>query len=192
MATANPSSASAKARARPIRLAPPVTSAALGTASTGIAPVSSSCSGSAAGTAPPLLLSRPHLGARHLACRNAGSSGHRSAARGVGASSPTHCPARRLDGKAEIGLFEAADLVAQPCRLLEFEIRGSFAHALFEIGDHGLQIRPLVMSGFTLRQPEGQVIAFVDAFENVGDAAAHALGRDPMRRVVGLLLFAPV
>ena len=43
-------------------------------------------------------------------------------------------------GDAEIEGLEAADLVAQPRRLLEFEIGRGLAHLLLQIGDGRLQI----------------------------------------------------
>src|SRR5947207_14825156 len=148
MATAKPSSAKARANVRPTRCAPPVTSAAIGMGGTGAAPVSST-SGAALppGTA---LLSRPHLGPSHLACRHARASRGRSAARTIGPRNRAVHTARHFDREAEINLFEPSDLVAQSCRLLKFEIGGGLAHTLFEIGDDGLQICALVMRRCTL------------------------------------------
>src|SRR5271166_1980938 len=185
MATANPSWARANTRARPIRCAPPVTSAASGIGGTGIAPV---ISGSPAGTA---LLSCPHFCAHYVVSRDAGASGRRSAALALAALTADDGAARRRDWKPEIDLLEPADLIAQTCRLFEFEVGGGVAHTLFEIGDHGLQIGALVVGRFSLRQPERHVIAFIDAPEDIGDPVAHALGRDPMGDIVGLLLFPP-
>src|SRR5437762_1776704 len=103
MATAKPSLARARARARPTRCAPPVTNAAMGMGDTGKAPVGAAPgSASPAGTA---LLSRPHLGAGHIARRHAGASGGRSAVRPVGALAAAGGPARRLDREAEIDLL---------------------------------------------------------------------------------------
>ena len=47
------------------------------------------------------------------------------------------------------------------------------------------------MRRFALRQPKGYVIALIDAFEDIGDAATHAFGCDAVCGIVGLLLFAP-
>src|SRR5712671_2970200 len=138
MARAKPSLARARARARPIRCAPPVTNAAIGTGRVGTAPVSSiPVSASPAGTA---FLSRPHFGAGDIACRHAGASCSRPPARAVMALVPAGGPARRLDREAEIDLLEPADLIPEPRRVFEFEVGGSLAHALFEIGDDGFQI----------------------------------------------------
>src|SRR6266446_10619920 len=161
MATAKPSLARARARARPILCAPPVTSAAVGMGRGGSAPVSSkSVSASPAGTA---FLSRPHLGAGDIACRHAGAPCGRPAARAVVALSRRGRFARRLDRQAEISLLEPADLIAEPRCLFEFEIRCSLTHAFLEIGDDGLQIGALVMGCFALGQTKGHVIALINA-----------------------------
>src|SRR5581483_6063100 len=75
------------------------------------------------------------------------------------------------------------------------EIGGGGAHAGFEIGDHRLEI--VADGGGILEFAAGasagryqHVVALIDTVENVGDALAHALRRDPVRRVVLLLLFA--
>src|SRR5205809_2746191 len=172
MATAKPSSARASVRTRPIRCAPPVTSAALGIGGTASAPVSSSASSaSPTGTA---LLSGSHLGAGHVARRHPGAAGGRTAARTISPPHPDPPFAYLLDGQTEIGLLEPADLVAQPRRLFEFEIGCRLAHPFFEIGDDGLQIGALIMRRFALRQSKRHVIALVNTLQDVGDAAAHA------------------
>src|SRR6202040_1714910 len=99
--TAYPASASDSDSARPIRRAPPVTSAARGTGRVGNAPVSTASSvpggsRSAAGTA--FLSTRPHLGAHRLARRYAGAAHRRAAAQ----------PARRALGEPELDLFQPA------------------------------------------------------------------------------------
>src|SRR6267143_2685560 len=161
MATAKPSLARARARARPIRCAPPVTNAAIGMGRAGTAPVSSiPVSASPAGTA---FLSRAHFGAGDIACRHAGASCGRPPARAVGALGRSSGFARRLDRQAEISLLEPSDLIAEPRRLFEFEVGGSIAHALFEIGDDGLQIGALVVGRFALGQPERHVVALINA-----------------------------
>src|SRR6266446_6962331 len=161
MARAKPSLARERARARPIRCAPPVTNAAIGMGSAGAAPVSSiPVSASPAGTAFP---SRPHFGARYITGRHAGASPRRAPARAVGALGRSSGFARRLNGQAEISLLQPSDLVAEPRRLFEFEIRCGLTHAFFEIGDYGLQIGALVVGRFTLRQTNGHVIALVNA-----------------------------
>ena len=48
----------------------------------------------------------------------------------------------RIVGHRELGGAQALELVAQPRGLLEVEIGGGFAHARFEVGDHGLEIVP--------------------------------------------------
>src|SRR5216683_6482673 len=189
MATAKPSLARARARARPIRCAPPVTNAAIGMGKTGKAPVGAALgSASPAGTA---LLPRPHLGPGHVACRHAGASGRRSAARAVGALAAAGGPARRFDRESEIDLLEPADLIPEPRRLFEFEVGGSLAHALFEIGDDGLQIGALVMRRFALGQSERHMVALINAVEDIGDPVAHAFRGDPMGDIVGLLFPSP-
>src|SRR6516162_3860741 len=189
MATAKPSLARARARARPTRCAPPVTSAVLGIGGTGNPPVSSAPgSASPTGTA---LLSRSHLRAGHITRRHSGASGCRTAPGILRPPRPGRSPVGQLGRKAEIDLLEPADLVAQPGRLLKFKVCGGFAHALFEIGDDSLQIGALVMRRLALRQSEGYMIAFVNAFEDVGDAAAHAFRGNPVGCIIGLLLFAP-
>src|SRR5258705_12351233 len=55
-------------------------------------------------------------------------------------------------GNPELVLFQPADFVAQPCRLLELEAGGRFPHALFEVGEIRFEIvpaemRPLVAPG---------------------------------------------
>src|SRR5258708_8459294 len=121
-----------------------------------------------------------HFGSRHLACRRAGASGGRATG-----------SARRRGRHAELSLFETADLVAQPCRLLEFEIGGGGTHALLEIGDHRLEVGTLIVYRLALAETDRHVVVLVDAIENVGDAAPDALRRDAVRGVVGLLLLAP-
>src|SRR5438552_1158912 len=135
-------------------------------------------------------LASPHLGADDVARRDAGASRDRAASLSVGAPGPGSGPVRQRNREAQIGLLESADLVAQPRCLLEFEIGGRLTHALFEIRDYGLQIGPLVVRRFALRQPKGYVIALIDAFEDIGDAATHAFGCDAVCGIVGLLLFA--
>src|SRR5437762_4571941 len=166
-----------------MRRPPPVTSAARGTAGTGKAPVTAlslllSGSRSAAGTA--FLPARPHFGAHRLARRQTGAAHRRAAAR------PTLSPV----GQAKLDLLEAAELVAQPGGLLEFEIGGSRAHAFFHVGDDRLQILALVMRRIALAEADRDVIVLIDAVEDIGDAAPHRLRRDAVRDVVGLLLLA--
>src|SRR6185437_6153604 len=79
----------------------------------------------------------------------------------------------------------------QPRRLLEFEIGGGGVHALFQIGDDRLEVGALVMERRIGAGADGDVILFIDAFEDVGDGALDALGRDAVGSVVGLLPFAP-
>ena len=58
---------------------------------------------------------------------------------------PAAAPASRASGSsitASSTALQPLDLVAQPRRLLEFEVGGGRAHALFEIGDDRLQIVP--------------------------------------------------
>src|SRR6266852_6784076 len=157
-----------------MRRAPPVTSAAGGTAGVGKPPSSVSLSG--AGTA--CLAAGAYLGTHHFAGRHAGAPRRRAAAR----------PVLGLQRQPQFGLFEPADLVAQPGRLLEFEIGGGAAHALFQIGDDRLQILALVMRGVAFTKPDGDVVALVDTVEDVGDAMPHALRRDAVRGVVDQLL----
>src|SRR5579872_486230 len=98
-----------------MRRAPPVTSAAFGNGGAEAAPVGSSLpAGSAAGTA--FLAAGPHLRPHHLARRDAGAAG------GGAAAYARRDAVRYLGRQAELDLFEPPDLVAQPRRLLEFEI----------------------------------------------------------------------
>src|SRR5215470_11256351 len=160
MATAKPSPASVRTRASPIRCAPPVTNAARGIGGTGKSPaVTGPCSASPAFTSLSSFLARPHFGARHVARRDACSPRGGPSGRTVG---PGRTAVQPIGRKTEINLLEPADLVAQPRRLLEFELGGGLAHALFEIGDDGLQIGTLIVRRFTLGQSEGHVIALVD------------------------------
>src|SRR5277367_3834469 len=105
-----------------MRRPPPVTSAAFGTGGVGKAPV-----GTALGSAPGLspgtaFFLGPHLGAHHVARRNPGAAGNRASVRADGAPDPRR---RGTCGEAEIGLLQALHLIAQPRRLLEFEVAGS-------------------------------------------------------------------
>src|SRR5437763_13126832 len=166
-----------------MRRAQPVTSAARGTGGTGKAPVTAvslltSGSGSAAGTA--FLSTRAHFGAHRLARRQTGAAHRRAAAR----------PTLSRVGQAKLDLLEAAELVTQPSRLLEFEIGGGGAHALFHVGDDRLQILALVMRRIAFAEADRDVIVLIDAVEDIGDAAPHCLRRDAVRDVVGLLLLA--
>src|SRR5437763_8880110 len=122
-----------------MRRAPPVTSAAWGIGATGKAPVTSSGADTA------MLGAGAHLGAHHLARRHAGAAQGRAAAHPIAAG--------RLD-QSELCLFEAADLVAQPRRLLEFEIGGGGPHAFFEVGDDRLQVLALVVRRVALAEPD--------------------------------------
>src|SRR6516162_7935121 len=133
-------------------------------------------------------LASPHLGADHIARRDAGASCRRAAVLTIGA--PGSRPVGR-SRKAEIGLLQAADLVAQSGGLFKFEIRSGVAHALFQISDDRLQIGALIMRSFALRQSVRDVISLVNALQDVRDASANALRGDAMRGVVSLLLFAP-
>src|SRR6516162_10070648 len=134
IATANPSSARASTKARPIRCAPPVTNAALGIGGTARPPVRS---GSPAGTTLPSLFPRPHLRACDIACRNAGAPCRRTAPSPLGSLPPSSSTVRVLCGQTEIGLLETPDLVPKPRRLFEFQLGGGFAHSLLEIADDG-------------------------------------------------------
>src|SRR5437763_15176714 len=154
-----------------MRRAQPVTSAARGTGGTGKAPVTAvslllSGSLSAAGT--PFLSTRPHFGAHRLARRQTGAAHRRAAAR----------PTLSRVGQAKLDLLEAAELVAQPGGLLEFEIGGGRAHALFHIGNNGLQILALVVRRIALAEADRDVIVLIVAVENVGDAEPRCLRRD--------------
>src|SRR5579862_9882792 len=120
-----------------MRWPPPVTSAALGTSGAGKAPL-----GAASEPAGTALLLGPHLGAHHVARRDAGAAALRASARAFGAADAGRNNAR---GETEIGLLQPLDLVAQPRGFLEFEVGGGGAHALFEIGDDRLQILALVV-----------------------------------------------
>src|SRR4029453_2181344 len=96
----------------------------------------------------------------------------------------------------EFGRAKALDFVAQPRGLLEVEIGRRLAHARLKVGNHRLEI---VTNGGGFGEFAGaggpggneHVVALVHAVENVGDTLAHALRRDPIFRVVSLLLFAP-
>src|SRR5579883_2961643 len=104
----------------------------------------------------------PRLGLRQSLGRGAGAAGLGAALR------PR---SRAIRGEAEIELLEAADLVAQPRRLLEFEIGGGGAHLLLEIGDDGLEVGALIMRRVALAETDGNVVLLVAAFENVGAGA---------------------
>src|ERR1700741_3118684 len=191
MATAKPSPARARAKARPIRCAPPVTRAALGIGATGKPPVSSvlGLASSAATALPP----RSHFGAGYLARRPTGPPRRRASMRAVRAPRLGRFSRRQPGRKSKIDLLEPADLVPQPCCLLEFEIGGGVAHALFEIRDHCFEIGALVVLRLSLRKPKRHMIALIDALEDVGNPAAHAFRGDPVSRIVSLLFFpAPV
>src|SRR5262249_22092673 len=142
-----------------MRRAPPVTNAAGGMLGVAKAPVTAT-SGADTALAAAALGARADPGAHRFARRHAGPPEGRSAARPVAAGA---------FGKAEIGLFKPADLVAQPRRFLEFEIGGGGPHALVEVGDDRLQILALVMRRIALAQPDQHVIALVYAIEDVGD-----------------------
>ena len=46
----------------------------------------------------------------------------------------------RVGADQQFGGLEPLELVAQPRRLLEFEVGGGRAHALLEVGDRGLEV----------------------------------------------------
>src|SRR5690349_2261564 len=101
-----------------MRLAPPVTSAALGGGRTRTAPVNSvarrpsrEATALPAVTAFARLGAGAHFGAHRIARRHPGAAQGRTPPRPV---------ERRIE--PEIGLLKPANLVAQPRRLLEFEI----------------------------------------------------------------------
>src|SRR5690348_14505362 len=121
------------------------------------------------------------LHARDIAGGDAGAAGGRAAARGPAVAG----------GNLELRLLQPPNLVAEPRRFLEFEIGGGGTHALLEIRDHRLEVGALVVTGLALREAHRQMVALVDAVEDVGDAALDALGRDAIGGVVGLLLLAP-
>src|SRR5690242_13843482 len=171
-----------------MRRAAPVTSAAFGIGGVWKPPcVSPESKASRAGTAFPArtLAAGAHLGPHHLARRHAGPAQCRAAPRPA-----PRTGVRAVRRQPEIGLFEAANLVAQARRLLEFEIGRRGAHALFEIGNDRFQILALIVRRLALAEADRDVVLLIDAVENVGDAAPHAFRRDPVRRVVGLLLLA--
>src|SRR5271168_2709367 len=104
-----------------MRRPPPVTSATFGIDGAGSAPVSSPA-GSASAAEGTAFLARSYLGACHLARRDAGAPRDRTAARAVRTPGPGSGRAGWGYRQPKIGLFEAADLVAQSRRLFEFEI----------------------------------------------------------------------
>ena len=172
-----------------MRRAAPVTSAAFGIGGVGKPPCTllGLCGVTRGHGVPcPTLAAGAHLGPHHLARRHAGPAQCRAAAR----PAPTR-RGRAIRRQPEIGLFEAADFVAQPRRFLEFEVGSGGAHVFFEIGDDRLQILALIVRRVALAETDRDVILLIDAVENVGDAAPHAFRRDAVRRVVGLLLLPP-
>ena len=111
---------------------------------------------SSAATSRTAVLLRPHLGAHHVARRDAGAAGLRAPARAFGAADAGRHGA---GGEAEIGLLQPLDLVAQPRGFLEFEIGRGGAHALFEIGDDGFEVLALVMRRVAFAEPDRDVVA---------------------------------
>src|SRR3954454_3112325 len=148
-----------------MRRAPPVTNAAFGIGGIGKPPCTSRGSApSGPDTAFPArtLAAGAHLSANHFARRHTGSPQCRATPR----AAPL-IPDRAIRRQSEIGLFEAANLVAQARRFLEFEIGSDGAHAFFEIGDDRLQIPPLVVRRLVLAETDGDVVLFIDAAEDI-------------------------
>ena len=91
----------------------------------------------------------------------------------------------------ELGRLQALDLVAQPGGGLEFEVAGRLAHLGLEVGDRGLEVVADLRRVLRKTLVDRDVVALVDRVEDVADLAAHAFGRDAVRRIVGELLLAP-
>src|SRR5690349_8015576 len=104
----------------------------------------------------------PRLAFGDFLGRGAGAAADRTAAHGGRRRASAGARRRRLRAEraaeAEIVFLEPLDLVAQPRRFLEFEIGGGLAHLLLEIGDHGFEVRALVMRLLALAQIDGDVI----------------------------------
>src|SRR5262249_22584974 len=123
-----------------------------------------------------------------------GVGGGGGGGQGVGGGG-THVAGGWIVEHRHLGRAQALDLVAQPCGFLEIEIGGGLTHARLEIGDHRLEIVPngrgfRELSGARRARRDQHVVALVHAVEDVGDALAHALRRDAVRRVVFGLFFA--
>ena len=84
----------------------------------------------------------------------------------------------RVVGDGELGGLQALDLVAQARGDLEVEIGGGLAHALLEVGQRGLDVVADQRAFLGDAGVDADVVALVDAFEDVADVALDAFRRD--------------
>src|SRR5262249_47543497 len=80
------------------------------------------------------------------------------------------------------------NLVAQPRRLLEFEIAGGLLHPRLQIRKHRLEIVAKRRDALGKTSVDGDAVALVDGIGDVGDISLDAFGRDAVRLVPGRLL----
>ena len=109
---------------------------------------------------------------------------------------PCLFPRHRVVHDGEFGGLEALDLVADAGGLFEVEVGGGVAHRLFQGVEMGLQVvaDQVAALGKALAADAGNVgadvVALVDAVEDVGDVCLHRFRRDAVLGVVGHLLLA--
>jgi hypothetical protein len=93
----------------------------------------------------------------------------------------------------QLHLAQPLDLVAEPCSLFEFQVRGRFAHFAFEVFDDRRKViagDDLFFAVLAFADADRDVVAFIDRVGDVVDAGFYALGRDAVGEVIGDLLFA--
>src|SRR3954471_19702825 len=91
-------------------------------------------------------------------------------------------------GQPKLAALQLLDLVAQRCRLLEFEVRRRGLHLRLQPGHVGVELRlRLELARLVGRGRHRDVVALVDAGHHLVDAL-HDRGRgDPVLLVIGLL-----
>lgn len=110
---------------------------------------------------------------------------------------PVHLfPRRRghLVGELQVEGLQPLDLVAQPGRGFELQVRRRFAHLGLQVLQGGLEVVPDEGLGAfgdaDVDVDRHPVAALEGAVQDVADVALDALGRDAVFAVVGLLAFA--
>ena len=84
------------------------------------------------------------------------------------------CRASGSSAMRELGLAQPPDLVAEPRRLLEFEVAGGVQHALLQVG----HVRLEIVADHALVGEAGvdaHVVALVDGVEDVADRRASPI-----------------
>ena len=93
-------------------------------------------------------------------------------------------------GDAEVVFLKPADLVAQPCGVLELEVGRGLAHALLEVGDVRLEVVADEVGALLVAGVDDDAVARRQMRHDVMNVALDALRRDAVLFIIFELLFA--